>query len=317
MKIVHFFMFVIMIPVVGCYMQPQQKPPVLHHYELLVVDVDENPLSGVTIEYTLKDYPEGHYFNDYKSRIVKTGVYITKSNGTLRDSLNVIADPRWDMAAYSFSKEYYSKFDFKVSKEGFYSEIGSLESEYGKKYTCDEPVEKDKITLIRPVDYFNKDFALSTCDEKLKTRILSFIDLIILQGLLTESTLETRSINLISFKSKNYLQIKFTNINVYNSLKLNKYEIGKRIFDEVVRKVLSPLNEYIADSDLFYGYDLTVIGHTKSFAEEYAKSQPVEYRFMIPESVVRKYKNKDISGQQVLDASVILLDDERIELKLQ
>jgi len=38
---------------------------------------------------------------------------------------------------------------------------------------------------------------------------------------------------------------------------------------------------------------------------------------MIPEKIVRQYKNKDISGQQVLDASVILMDGERIELKLQ
>jgi len=109
----------------------------------------------------------------------------------------------------------------------------------------------------------------------------------------------------------------FTNINVYNSLKLDKYDIGNRLFDEVVRRVLSPLNEYIADSDLFYGYDLTVIGHTKSFADEYVAAEPVEYRFIIPESIVRQYKNKDITGQQVLDASVILMDDERIELKLQ
>jgi len=85
----------------------------------------------------------------------------------------------------------------------------------------------------------------------------------------------------------------------------------------MIRKVLSPLNEYLGSSNLFYGYDLTVVGHTKSFAEEYATAKSIEYRFMIPESVVRKYKNKDISGQKVLDESVILMDDERIELKLQ
>ncbi|MDP1816779.1 MAG: hypothetical protein Q8K92_20160, partial [Leadbetterella sp.] len=117
--------------------------------------------------------------------------------------------------------------------------------------------------------------------------------------------------------NNNYLQFKFANINVYNSLKLNKYDIGKTLFDDVIRKILSPFNEYIGNSNLFYGYDITVVGHTKSFAEEYATSKAVEYRFLMPEGVVRKYKNKDISGQQVLDQSVILMDDERIELKLQ
>ena len=70
--------------------------------------------------------------------------------------------------------------------------------------------------------------------------------MIILQGLVTESILETQSVNLVQFKDNNYLQIKFANVNVYNSLKLDKYDIGKRLFDEVVRKVLTPLNEHVA-----------------------------------------------------------------------
>ena len=112
-----------------------------------------------------------------------------------------------------------------------------MSSEYGQKYSSSKPVENEKITLIRPIDYFNKEFASTLSDVKLKTRILSFIDLIILQGLVTESVLETQSVNLVPFKGNNYLQFKFTNINIYNSLKLDKYDIGKRLFDEVVRKV--------------------------------------------------------------------------------
>jgi hypothetical protein len=38
---------------------------------------------------------------------------------------------------------------------------------------------------------------------------------------------------------------------------------------------------------------------------------------MMPESVVRKYKNKDITGQDLLNQSIILMDADRIELKLQ
>lgn len=85
----------------------------------------------------------------------------------------------------------------------------------------------------------------------------------------------------------------------------------------MVRKVLSPLNEHIAKTDQFYGYDITVVGYTRNFIDKNASETPITFRFMIPEKIVRQYKNKDISGQQVLDASVILMDDERIELKLQ
>ena len=307
MKTVYCSIFAVLLFMVGCApvqysTVPQQKPTVLHQYELSVVDVDVNPLEGVKIEYKVK----------VDDRIVKSSSYTTTSDGLLRESLNVTTNP-----TYSYITTYKSKFAFKASKKGYYSKSGSMSSEYGQEYSYDNPVEKDKIALIRPIDYFNKGFASTISDVKLKTRILSFIDLIILQGLVTESVLKTHSVNLVSFKGKNYLQFKFTNLNVYNSLKLDKYDICKRLFDEVIRKVLSPLNEHIADFSLFYGYDLTVVGYTKSFAEEYAISKPIEYRFMIPENVVRKYKNKDISGQQVLDVSVILMDDERIELKLQ
>lgn len=307
MKTACFSVFTVLLFIVGC--APVQRstvqeqiPTVQHQYELSVVDVDGNPLQGVKIEYTLKD----------RDNILESSSYETVSDGFLRKSLNATADPR-----YSYLKTYKSEFDFKATKDGYYPKSGTMSSNYGEKYSYGKPVEINKIKLIRPIDYFNKQFASTLSDVKLKSRILSFIDLIILQGLVTESVLETQSVNLVPFKGNDYLQFKFTNVNVYNSLKLDKYDIGKRLFDEVVRKVLTPLNEHVAESNLFYGYDLTIVGHTKSFAEEYATAKPIEYRFMIPEKTVRQYKNKDISGQQVLDASVILMDDERIDLKLQ
>lgn len=307
MKTVHYSIFAILLSMVGCASVQcstvhGQNQTVQHRYEISVVDVDGNPLEGVKIEYTLKD----------RDTVVESSAYTTASDGFLRKDLSATIDPR-----YLYPRTYKSEFEFKATKNGYYPKSGKLSSKYGTEdFYGKPPVEEDKITLIQPIDYFNKKFASTISDAKLKTRVLSFIDLIILQGLVAESVLEMRSVNLVSFKGNNYLQFKFTNVNIYNSLKLNKYDIGKRLFDEVIRKVLSPLNEYIGNSNLFYGYDLTVVGHTKDFAE-YATAKPIEYRFMIPESVVRKYKNKDISGQQVLDKSVILMDDERVELKLQ
>jgi len=298
---IHAFMFLMLSCAPVQYSTvPQHKPNVTHQYKLSIVDVDGNPLAGVKVDYELKD----------NKRLVESGSYVTKSDGIVSASLIVTPDPQ-----LTYSTFYSSEFDYKASKDGYYPKSGTL-----SKFATDskyKPPESETITLIRPIDYFNKEFTSTLSDVELKTRISSFIDLIILQGLITESVLETHSVNLVQFKGNSYLQFKFTNINVYNSLKLNKYDIGKRLFDDVIRKVLSPLNEYIGNSKLFYGYDITVIGYTKSFADEYATAMPIEYRFMIPEKIVRQYKNKDISGQQVLDASVILMDDERIELKLQ
>lgn len=306
MQTTYSLILVAILFIVGCTPIQYSRPAltVQHKYELSISDVDANPLNGVKIEYTLKD----------DDRVVKNSSYTTSFDGMLKDALNVTSDSTYQ---YLDINTYRSEFSYKASKDGYYPKSGTMSSTYQPSNSYSEPVQKDKITLIQPIDYFDKDFVSRITDAKLKIRILDFIDLIILQGLITESVLETHSINLISFKDNSYLQFKFTNANVYNSLKLDKYDIGKRLFDEVIRKVLTPLNEHIGDSKLFYGYDLTIVGYTKSFADKYATSKQIEYRFLIPGKIVSQYKNKEISGQQVLDSSVILMDDERIELKLQ
>lgn len=275
------------------------KTPGSHQYELSVVDVDGKPLEGVRIEYTSK----------VMGRIVERSSYPTSADGMLSKTVTVTIETR---TLFSMSS-----FEFRATKDGYYPKTGKMSIDSLEDLQKPYATKRDKITLIRPIDYLNEEFALTLTDEKLKKKILTFIDLIILQGLVTESVLETHSVNLKPFKGNNYLQFKFVNANVYNSLKLDKYDIGKVLFDEVIRKILNPLNEHVAESKLFYGYDLTVVGHTKSFAEKYVSAKSIDYRFLIPEKIVRQYKNKDISGQQVLDASVILMDDERIELKLQ
>lgn len=277
------------------------KTPIYYRYELSIVDINNNPLEGVNVEFDIKIFDQ----------VVRSGSYITKADGIVKES-----ELRKEVDRYTHSM-LGTEFLFKAKKRGYYTKNESISCTYGESYWAKDTILKKKTMLIKPIDYFDKTFALSVSDANLKKRILNFIDLIILKSFIVDSALEMQSINLVSFKSKKYLQFKLTNMNDYNSLKMNKYDIGKQLYDDVVRKILSPLNEYIGGSNMFYGYDLIVIGHTKNFAEKTSTAKSIEYRFLIPESIVRKYKNKDISGQQVLDASIILMDDERIELKLQ
>jgi hypothetical protein len=288
---------------------PAPKPTVKHNYELTFTDIDGKPLSGVHVDYSLGDW----------DKVVSSSSYTTGYDGKLYGT--VVATPKEETlylgSGYSFPVTYFSYgtgIKYTAKKEGYYSKSDTINRvESGK----DNETKTESVMLLRPIDYLNRDFASTVSDIELKTRILSFIDLILLQGLLTDSMLAPQSINIIKFKDNSYLQFKFNNGIVYNSLKSNKYDIGKNIFDEVIRKVLTPLDKLIAGSDLFYGYDLTVIGYSKSFAEKDANKNPIEYRFMIPEDIARQYKNKDISGQQLLDSSIILMDDERVDLKLQ
>jgi len=275
-------------------------PSVTHSYELTILDVNRIPLEGATVQYRLK---KGNSIKFFQDTTVTSPI-----NGKVSISMIVDAD-----STYSFFAIYNSMISYDVVKEGYYSRHGMLNIVLEKT----ERSKSATICLIKPTDYIDPVFLASSKGISLKSSLLSFIDILLLQSIISDSHLETQSINLSPFKRNDYLALKFISTNTYNSLKMNKYDIGKILFDEVIRKILNPLNDNLGESGEFFGYDLTVVGSTKSFAEKYALSKNITYRFLISKDIVKKYKLKDISGQQVLDSSIILMDDERIELKLQ
>lgn len=302
------YYLILSIIFVSCGYYFRTSKPITHSYEITVLDLDGKPLEGANMQYTLKN----------QDTVIKDTVVVTPLSGKVTASVR--ATPYEYFKYHKESGMIFntkSEMNYKVTKEGYYSQSGSAILRYGEQSLNGNPVETKTVTLLKPTDYFRPTFLSTVKGQATKVKILGFIDLLLLQSLLTDSYLETQTIDLVNFKDKDYLAFVFNNINVYNSLKLNKYDIAKILFDEVIRKVLNPLNDYLGDSQGFFGYDLTIWGHTKSFANEDASKQKIIYRFLIPNEIVKKYKLKDISGQQVLDASIILMDDERIELKLQ
>ncbi|MBW1860355.1 MAG: Ig-like domain-containing protein [Deltaproteobacteria bacterium] len=285
----------------GCASQPTPISPSvetnLHTYNVIVKDVDGKPIENVEVEYTSKN----HTF------LQDTGVEYTGTDGTV--SIEVKAAPD---SKYSYPRSYNTVFEYTAKKEGYYSVRGIMRSR-ARTWVF----EKDYVTLIKPTDYFDQDFISSAEGIELKAKILPTVDLIESQGLSSKALLQKRSIKLLEFKAKRYLSIGFDTVNVYHSLQLNRYDVGKRLFDEIVRKMLGPLNQHISDKRAFYGYNIVIKGRTKSLAGKYAPIEDIMYSFFMPIDAVREYKNKDISGQALLDRSIILIDDERVEFRLQ
>lgn len=220
-----------------------------------------------------------------------------------------------------FNLEYTSysiRTSYSVNKQGFYGVTSKLSSKshYYPTTDVEDPV-KDSVVLYSPADYLSEEFLNSPVNRELREQALKFISLIRLQSLIVDADIMMRGTSTSTFKGKKYFQVKIDTTSSYNSLKLDKYGIGKTLFDESIRKILNPLNDNISNPKAFYGYDLIIYGYTKNFADERASGEKVEYRFLIPQNTVKRYKDKDISGQQLLDASVILMNDERIDLKLQ
>lgn len=207
-------------------------------------------------------------------------------------------------------KELFTELIYKVEKIGYYKSSGSL------KVNAETPIN-EQITLMSPTDYFKTDFNKSPKYASIRKKVLLILDLIVVEGFIRNVTLDLASIEVEKFKNKNYFKLLFADRNEYNSSKLSKYDIAKRIFDEAIRKLLNPLNDYLFQSTEIDGYDIQINTSTRNFVDKEDKSQKLLYLFYLPKSEVLKYKNKDISGQQLIDKSIILLNDERIDLKFQ
>lgn len=273
---------------------------VRHQYNVQVIDSAGEPLSGVDVAVSMSS----------KGASDKTASCVTDAKG-LCDvvGLDVAKDPE-----YNYITVYASTATVKGTKVGYYEGKG-------KGYLHDtrktDNAQTIKLRMLQPIDYIDTSLANSADDKELRARVLRFLEVIKLQSLLTDSEVMLKGVGTSEFKGKKYLRLRVNSDNVYNSLKMDKYAIGKQLYDEVVRKLLNPLNDHIAAPKAYFGYDIVVNGYTKNLTEKYAVPTKIEYRFLLPESAVRRYKDKDISGQALLDAGVILMDDERVEFKLQ
>lgn len=275
-----------------------------HNYTVQVVDIAGKPVNGATVEW----------------KIEANGQPLTQSGLTGNEGINSLAvtvPPKFMRATES--ADYTSVVRYTVKRDGFYPVSGTMsETSYLSSTSKRPPAPQSAhVRLLQPADYLSTELAESKRYAQLRSKVLDFLELIRLESILNKSELELHGIGMQEFKGKRYLSVKLASENVFNSLKLNRYEIGRQVFDDTVRKILNPLNEKISDPKSFYGYNIIVETGMKSFTDENAVRESLKYEFMMPQSAVRSYKDKDISGQKLIDESIVLLNDERIDLKLQ
>lgn len=279
-------------------------PVVTHKYEVTAVDAAGRPLAGVAVEVHLES-------RSAPSQTVRCRT--DKSGHCPPVDYQVGADPARSKGRHGY---YSSRANANGTKDGYYPARGMAWTVAGSEIVHLDLTEL-RLQMVQPSDYLDDDFAVSAADHELRERVMRLLEAIRRQSSLLNAEVMLKGIGTSEFEGKKYLRLSFNSATTYNSIKLNKSDIGKLLFDETVRKVLNPLNDNIAAPEDYYGYDIVVFGHTKSFAQEHAVADKVEYRFLLPAAAVRRYKEKDITGQALLDAGAQLIDDRRVELKLQ
>jgi hypothetical protein len=283
------------------YPTPAKPAALTHRYDVVVRGAAGTPIQGAKVNFTPLDR---------LAERASTKECVTDNSGRCEYAVEVQRAP-----TLTYVDSYRSRIEYKVEKDGYFTKTGKAANIYDGK--IGQPEIDTLVSLYVPEDYMAAGFGKTPAERELRDKATKFLSLIQLQSLLNEAEVPLHAIGVSEFKGRKYFQLKLKSTTEYNTLKLDKYAVGKRLFDDSLRKVLNPLNEFISNPKSFYGYDLIIDGYSKNFGEKYATPSKTEYRFLMPQDAVRKYKDKDLSGQQLLDASVILMDDERIDMKLQ
>jgi hypothetical protein len=118
----------------------------------------------------------------------------------------------------------------------------------------------------------------------------------------------------ISFRGGQYLQVAIT-----TTLALpdagSQYKLAALAFDRHIAHLIRPVLNCFKDSSDFTGIDFSTTVRLAGANAESESGEAVEYIF--PLSALRAYAQFDLTGQQLLDAGVVLINGDRAGLDLQ
>lgn len=197
-----------------------------------------------------------------------------------------------------------------ITKDGIFTRTHELKNNFS-----------DRESII--TRYIEVDLVSNYLCEKLRAdqqhspnQIAYFVSNVLMRSKIQKTVIVPEGICLTEFKQKKYLSISLDYNFIFNEINMTNYSIASKLFDEVIRKLLDELIEYKSNGTN-HGFDIQIKTSSVNFVDKTKDVKNLVYRFYIPQKSVQVYKDKDISGQQLIDQSIILLNDDRIDLRLQ
>jgi hypothetical protein len=268
------------------------KSPHSYQYSLYIVGVEGEPIKEATVEYTISAGEPR----------VKSGSKITEADGIFRETV--------------VSEESKSQLHYRISKDGYYSQEGDLSFLFGDKYFA-MLSESAEITLVRPADYFAKDFEDTISGLSANSKIREVVNDLNNGELTLEAHLNTQSIARMPFGKDTYLRFSFSSKIIYNSSYYNELQLAGKLFESSVKPFIVSLPDYFNEEKLFSGYGIAIEGYLSCLCGDDAEITTIKYLFMIPSHTLEKFVAGDIWEQQLLKESVILMNGKAIQLDVQ
>ena len=117
----------------------------------------------------------------------------------------------------------------------------------------------------------------------------------------------------VAFRRGIYLEISITT--ALHETAGSRYRLAALAFDDHVAHLLRPVLAYFKDDPKFDGIGFSTTVHLPGKPAANATPEAVEFFFPFP--ALRCYEQYDCTGQQLLDASTMLINGERVSLDLQ
>lgn len=117
------------------------------------------------------------------------------------------------------------------------------------------------------------------------------------------------------FKDKDYLRIKYTDDSVYNTLQLNQAERNARETETAIKK-LKAVYERTGKVKEVAGIKVETAIASKSFLDKYGKAKEEKYELYVPFDLLKKFIDAEITNQDLVDGSIILVEGNRVKINL-
>ncbi|MGD0049465.1 MAG: hypothetical protein ABSE42_20940 [Bryobacteraceae bacterium] len=118
----------------------------------------------------------------------------------------------------------------------------------------------------------------------------------------------------IPFHKGLYLQLSVTTT-LPKTTAGSQYRLSALAFDQHIAHLIRPVLEYFKSQEAFDGIDFSTT--VRLAGEQSADGGTVAVEFIFPMSLLHTYAQFDCTGQQLIDASFVLINGERVSLNLQ
>lgn len=149
--------------------------------------------------------------------------------------------------------------------------------------------------------------------ERLETKYKSQLDALAAAGLANYHFVQYAPPSFVVFRNQVVLQLTFRNPNSFDREATSIYKRAARSFDLFLAPQLKSILERIPDDAELGGLDITVLNDLTVTAGH--SSEAVE--FVCPLRAMRKFADADITNQELINQSIVLVNGVRIALNLQ